>query len=156
MIPTRRAALGALFALTLPACTKKYAVGDEVLVEWEGADYPASIVAVEGSARYRVHFQGYDPMWDESVPLSRVRGRLREKVTNPPPPPAKVRARMAQGNKSQVSLFKLGDRVRVDWKGTVYPAVIVAVLGNERYRVHYEGYDANWDENVEVSRIQRR
>lgn len=151
----RRAALAAL-VLALPGCTKQYRVGDEVLVEWEGADYPASIVAVEGSARYRVHFQGYDPIWDESVPLSRIRGRLKEKVTTPPPPPAKVRARMSQGNKQQVSLFKAGDRVRVDWKGTVYPAVIVTVLGNERYRVHYEGYDQNWDENVELTRIQRR
>jgi hypothetical protein len=74
----------------------------------------------------------------------------------PPPPPPRVRARMTAGNKTTISTFRQGDRVKVDWKGSFYSATVVEVLGNERYRVHYDGYDANWDENVDIARIQRR
>jgi hypothetical protein len=142
-------------ALLLSACSKSYRVGDRVLVEWEGADYPAAIVAVESPGKYKIHFEGYDAIWDESVPATRIRGKVTGPVQLPPPPP-KVRARMAMLNKSSLSTYKVGDRVKVDWKGTFYPALVLAVLGNERYRVHYEGYDQNWDENVDISRIQRR
>jgi hypothetical protein len=145
-------------ALSVAACSKSYRVGDHVLVEWEGADYPAAVQAVEGPGKYRIHFEGYDPIWDESVPIARIKRKLPESGSVPsPPPPAKVRARMASGaGKTQLSTFKIGDRVKVDWKGTFYPATILVVLGGERYRVHYEGYDQNFDENVDISRIQRK
>lgn len=147
-----------LFLLLFPllaGCAKSYRVGDEVLVEWEGNDYPASILAIESPGRFRVHYVSYDSIWDESVPATRVKGKVKGHI-QPPPPPPKVRARMAMGNKLSNSTFRQGDRVKVDWKGSFYPATIVEVLGNERYRVHYDGYDANWDENVDISRIQRK
>jgi hypothetical protein len=147
----------ALLMLLLSACSKSYRVGEKVLVEWEekGPSYPAYVTVIEGPGRYRVHFDGYETIWDESVPATRIKGRVSGPVTAPPPP-AKVKARMGNGNKAQLSTFKVGDRVKVDWKNTVYPATILAVHGNERYRVHYDGYDTNWDENVEISRIQRK
>jgi len=141
--------------LLLAACSKSYRVGDRVLVDWEGADYPASVVVVEGPGRYKVHYEGYEAIWDESVPATRIKGKVHGAV-QVPPPPAKVRARMAAGNKASLSTFKVGDRVKVDWKGSFYPATVLLVLGNERYRVHYDGYDQNWDENVDISRIQRK
>ncbi len=150
-------ALALVAALALAACSKSYRVGDRVLVDWDGADYPASVVAVEGPARYKVHYEGYEPIWDESVPLLRIRRKIHDTDRiQVPPPPAKVRARMTAGNKQSQSAFKVGDRVKVDWKGSYYPAVIMLVLGSERYRVHYEGYDANWEENVDGTRIQRK
>ena len=33
---------------------------------------------------------------------------------------------------------------------------INAIVGQERYRVHYDGYGPEWDETVELSRIQPR
>lgn len=142
-------------ALALAACSSPYRVGDRVLVEWEGNEYPASILVIESTARFRVHFEGYESIWDESVPATRIKGKVKGHVVAPPPPP-KVRARTSASNKTPLSTFRQGDRVKVDWKGALYPATILEVLGNERYRVHYDGYDANWDETIEVSRIQRR
>lgn len=142
-------------ALALAACSNPYRVGDRVLVEWEGNEYPASILMIESAARFRVHFEGYESIWDESVPSTRIKGKVKGHVVHPPPPP-KVRARMNSGDKMPMSTFRQGDRVKVEWKGAYYPAIVLEVLRNERYRIHYEGYDANWDETVEVSRIQRR
>jgi hypothetical protein len=149
--------LGAL-ALVATGCSTSYRVGDKVLAEWETNDYPASILAVEAPGRYKVHFINYDPIWDESVPATRIKGRIKEGThLQAPPPPPKVKARMlALGNKTSISTYRAGDRVKVDWKGTFYPALILDVLGGERYRVHYEGYDNNWDENVDISRMQRK
>lgn len=157
-----RSSLLSALALSLltfaPGCSKSYRVGDKVLVEWEekAPPYPASIIVVESPGRYRVHFEGYEAIWDESVAATRIKGRISGPV-QAPPPPAKVRARLGAANKAQLSTFKVGDHVKVDWKGTFYSATILAVHGGEKYRVHYEGYDANWDENnVDISRIQRK
>lgn len=151
----RRLLWSTSLALLLGACASNYRVGDRVLVEWEGNDYPASILVIESTARFRVHFEGYESIWDESVPATRIKGKVKGYVL-PPPPPPRVRARMTAGNKATISTFRQGDRVKVDWKGSFYSATVVEVLGNERYRVHYDGYDANWDENVDIARIQRR
>ena len=151
---SRRDLLGALCLLAL-SCARIYRVGDKVLVDWEGADYPASVIAVEAPGRYRVHYEGYDSIWDESVAATRIKSKITGPVQSPPPP-AKVRARMSLGSKASMSTFKMGDRVKVDWKSSYYPAVILMELGGEHYRVHYEGYDSNWDENVDISRIQRK
>jgi hypothetical protein len=144
--------------LTLSGCSKSYRVGDQVMVEWEGPlPYPAKILAVESPGKYRVHYEGYEPIWDESVPATRIKGKYQGTVKQKPPPPAKVRARMPQTPGAAVqSVYKVGDRVKVEWKGSFYPASIIGVLGNERYRVHYDGYDLNWDEDVDFARIQRK
>jgi hypothetical protein len=143
---------------TMSGCAKNYHVGDKVMVEWEGAvQYPANIIAVDSPGKYRVHYEGYENIWDESVPATRIKGRVHGTLKQKPPPPAKVRARMPQTPGAAVqSVYKLGDRVKVEWKGASYPATILAVLGNERYRVHYDGYDQNWDEDVDFVRIQRK
>lgn len=162
----RRALLVGVSLALLPlplftlSCKEHYVVGDHVLVEWEGNDYPAVIIEVEGPARYRVHFDGYDSIWDQSVNVTKIKGRVTGPVT-PPPPPAKVLRRMGApvGSASApdggtLSRYKQGQRVRVRWHGKVYPATIVEVLGDERYRVHYEGFGDEWDETIDVSRIK--
>jgi hypothetical protein len=53
-------------------------------------------------------------------------------------------------------VYKAGDRVRVEWHGSIYPATITVVLGGDRYRVHYDGYGDEWDENIGLNRLQRR
>ncbi|MCU0658398.1 MAG: hypothetical protein MUF64_25010 [Polyangiaceae bacterium] len=150
----RRGLILAALLLSL-ACSTPYRVGDRVLVEWDGNDYPASILVIESQARFRVHFEGYESIWDESVPATRIKGKVQGHIT-PPPPPPRVRARMSAGSKTPTSTFRQGDRVKVEWKGAFYTATILEVIGNERYRVHYDGYDANWDEVVDITRIQRK
>ena len=44
----------AVFALLgLVACRRPNQVGDHVLVDWRGGEYPAVIVGVEGVSRFR-------------------------------------------------------------------------------------------------------
>ena len=136
--------------LALAACQRTYRTGDEVMVEWEGKDYPATILSAD-PAKLKVHFDGYDDNWDEVVTKSRVKGfRKGDEVR--PEAPAKVRAKALEA--AQTNTYRVGDQVRVEWSGRFYPAQIVEVVGKERYRVHYEGYGAEWDESVGLSRIQ--
>jgi hypothetical protein len=90
-------------------------------------------------------------MWDEVIPRDRIKG-LVEGTLVQPEPPAKVRAKAIQA--AQTNVYKIGDRVRVEWHGQIYPAVVTGIVGQERYRIHYEGYGNEWDETVGLSRIQ--
>jgi hypothetical protein len=141
----------AFFLLALTGCKRSYGVGDHVLVEWEGNNYPAMILEAQGPAKFKVHYDGYDPMWDEVIPRDRIKGLVEATVVQPEPP-AKVRAKAIQA--AQTNVYKIGDRVRVEWHGQIYPAVITGIVGQERYRIHYEGYGNEWDETVGLSRIQ--
>lgn len=152
-----RLVLCLLFSLALVACKESYRVGDYVWVQWEGRDYPAYIVDKPGSARFRVHYDGYEARWDEDVTLDRIKGRVDGPVT-PPPPPEKVTKAAGvspkdSGPAARGTPYKAGDRVRVQWRGSTYAATIVAVVGSDSYLVHYDGYEAAWDETVKVERI---
>jgi hypothetical protein len=139
--------------LTLGGCKRAYDVGDHVMVEWEGKVYPAMIIEVPGPGKVKVHYDGYDEIWDEVVPRSRIRGSVEGPVTIPDPP-EKVRRTAVEAAKT--NQHKIGDRVMVDWHGHYYPALIVGVVGPERYRIHYEGYGNEWDQNVGAERIKAK
>lgn len=143
----------ALGAVALPGCKRQYSVGDHVYVEWEGKDYPAVIVAIQSPTKFKVHYDGYDESWDEVVPRDRVKG-LVEGTPRHPEPPAKVRTKALQA--AQTNTYKINDRVRVEWHGQLYMATVVGIVGHERYRVHYDGYGPEWDETVDLKRIQPR
>jgi hypothetical protein len=153
MSAARRFHLIALLVALLSAggCKRTYSVGDKVLVEWEGNVYPAVIIEATGPSRYKVHYDGYDTIWDETVTRDRIRGIAEGRVPAPEPP-AKVRAKAIQA--AQTNVHKIGDRVRVEWHGQIYPAVIIAIVGHEKYQIHYEGYGDEWNETVGLSRIQ--
>lgn len=50
-------------------------------------------------------------------------------------------------------VLAIGDKVRVAWSGGWYDATVLA-LGDGKYRIHYDGWDASWDEWVDASRIR--
>lgn len=161
-MPVARLLVSIALALTLlggPSCKERYVVGDHVMVEWEGADYPAVVLSVEGPARYRVHYDGYDSIWDENVNVSRIKGPIQGPVLAPPPPAKVVRrgggpvSSAASSGPVAVSRYKVGTRVRVEWHGKPYSATIVEVLPGERYRVHYDGFGPEWDETIDQPRI---
>ena len=144
-------------ALVATACRESYRVGEYVLVEWEGRDYPAFVVEQKSKAKLRVHFDGYDTRWDEDVTLDRVKGRVEGAVT-PPPPPERVARAMGlrpepSGSAGVPSVFNVGDRVRVRWRGSVYSGAIVSLSGAGKVLVHYDGYGSEWDEVVAEDRI---
>lgn len=144
---------GTLAVGLMAGCARNYQVGDEVMVEWEGKEYPAVILSQESAAKFKVHFEGYEDSWDEVVPKSRIKGH--KKGDEPRlEPPAKVRAKALEAAKTNT--YKVGDHVRVEWHGKYYPATIIEIVGKEQYRVHYEGYGPEWDENVGLPRVQAR
>jgi hypothetical protein len=146
-------ALALTLALAVAACEPTYRVGDEVMVEWDGKEYQAVILAVEGPAKLKIHYDGYDDAWDEVVPKARVKG-LKKGNEPRPEPPTKVRQKAVEA--AQSNTYRIGDVVRVEWNGRFYTAQIVDIVGKEKYRVHYEGYGPEWDENVGLGRIQAK
>jgi len=146
--------------LAVAGCKRPYRIGERVLVEWEeGKLYPAYVVDVRGTARYRVHFDGYDERWDEEVGVDRIRGRIEGSVAPPPAPAKVVRAAGAPTGSGAVGLgnpYRVGDRVRVTWRGSVYAATVLEVAGKGHLLVHYDGYESAWDEKVPLERVITR
>ncbi len=52
--------------------------------------------------------------------------------------------------------YRVGEHVWVEWEGRDYPAYLLEKRGRSRFRVHYDGYDARWDEDVTLDRIKGR
>ena len=55
--------------------TGGYKTGDGVMVLWGGKVWPARIIGTPGGDRYRVHYDGWSSSWDETVHVSRIKGR---------------------------------------------------------------------------------
>lgn len=151
-------------AFVLLACKTKYRVGEHVLVEWErgsGQLYPAYVLERTAESRFRVHFDGYDSRFDEEVSVDRIKGRVEGPVATPPPP-AKVARSVTSAPGPSASAaqvanpYKTGDRVRVRWRNSVYPAIVLEVTDRDHIRVHYEGLESAWDETVSVERLVGR
>lgn len=51
--------------------------------------------------------------------------------------------------------YSVGDKVMVKWKGNWWKARVIGV-GKKSYKIHYDGYGAEWDEWVGPGRIKRR
>ncbi|MEZ4375703.1 MAG: Tudor-knot domain-containing protein [Polyangiaceae bacterium] len=152
-----------VLSLWLTACQEPYRVGEFVWVEWEGKNYPAYIIDQKSKTRFRVHFDGYDERWDEDVTLDRIKGRIEDgKSVSAPPPPEKVarvlglKPRPSASSASVVSPYQKGDKIRVKWRESIYPATVVEVLGPDKCKVHYDGHEEAWDEVVDTTRIEGR
>ena len=52
--------------------------------------------------------------------------------------------------------FRPGEAVDVEWRGSWYPAEVLELVPPESYRIHYDGYDASWDEDVGTDRMRKR
>jgi hypothetical protein len=105
-----------------------------------------------------VHFDGYPDRCDEEVLVDEVIGLATPPVAapaNPPPGVSCVRPKpTAEEGVAQV--YKAGDRVKVTWRGSAYPAVILEVIARDRFRVSYEGHEEQWNETVTLDRIVGR
>lgn len=112
-------------------------VGDTLDVEWKGNWYPARVLKTdELGERCYIQYQGYGSEWNEWVDENR----------------AAILARVDGG---AVARYATGDAVMVHWKDKWYPASILEAR-HGRYRVHYDGYEASWDEWVGLRRIKPR
>jgi hypothetical protein len=138
-------------AVFLAACSREPSIGDRILVEWEGQIYPAFVLERVSGTTLRVHYEGMDLSWDETVHQDRLRGFAKPDSPKPEPP-AKVRARLRKG--APETQYKVGDTLSVQWQGNVYRAEVRDVFPNGRLRVHYIGYGSEWDETIEPSRVR--
>jgi hypothetical protein len=133
-------ALGSLFALVLVivfarAALADYAVGDKVEVKWKGKWWPAQVIEVKKD-QWKIHYDGYDKSWDEWVKTARIRA-------------------LKGGPLAPAGDFKAGDKVQVEWKGKWWPAAVLEVKDG-KFKIHYDGYDASWDEWVTSNRIKAK
>ena len=52
-----------------------FKAGDKVRVKWRGSVYSAVVVRVEAPDRFRIHYEGHETVWDETVAIDRIVGR---------------------------------------------------------------------------------
>lgn len=134
-----------------------YSAGDKVDVNWNGAWWKGEVLATDG-AKFKIHYVGWGSNWDESVPAERLRAQTADSkvgaeataaasVVPPTPVPAET-AKVAAAR-----VFKVGDKVDVNWKGAWYQGQVIGTPGGQ-FRVHYTGFAASWDENVPSSRLR--
>lgn len=134
----------------LPA-RPKYAVGQPVLIEFQGAWFPGRIRLVMPDGRYEISYDGYGPQWHQLV--SRERLRTPGSRTGAPTPPA-VGGNEPPG-RALASLSELdrGSLVWVEYQGTWYFGRVLRVAGRGA-RIHYSGYGHEWDEMVGTHRLR--
>lgn len=72
----------------------------------------------------------------------------------PPPPEAEVPTATAAASAAPVALTRQpGDLVDVQWNSSWWKGKILSAQDG-KYRVHYIGWGANWDENVAPERVR--
>jgi hypothetical protein len=148
------ALLGSL--LLLGACRESLRIGDHVLVEYDGLSCPGYVIDRKSETRLRIHFdfEGYD--WQDDVPADRVL----QIITGPVPQcplPDRVRTTLGLNGtpkaRARTSPYQVGDRVRVRWRQSIYPATVTEVRAADSVVVHYHGHEDVWDEVISTDRI---
>ena len=119
-------------ALLRPMRFEHYAVGSDVQVFWGGRIWPARITVVEGDF-HRITYPGWSAYWDEWILSNRI----------------------AAAPEKELPKVTTGEKVDVEWQGRWYPALVLKRSGS-RALIHYEGYDATWDEWVGPERMRSR
>lgn len=95
----------------------------------DGKWYVAQILAIE-EGKYRVHYVGWDPKWDECVGAEKLRPIARPKL-------------------------KVGERYEIEWrKGQWFLATVTKAEDDTFYYVHYEGEEGDDDEWVTADRAR--
>jgi hypothetical protein len=122
------------------------AVGDAVSVEYRGAWYAARVLEVHEDGRLRVTYDGWDASWDEDVVPARVK-----KPTSGAAGDSGLPGR-ALGAREVVE----GMSVFIAYDGAWYEGSVLEVNESGGYLIHYDGWDASWDEVVDASRLRLR
>jgi hypothetical protein len=105
--------------------------GDKVLVTYQGRTLLADVVSQTGPEAWRVHYDGWGPEAAETVGPDRIR-------------------RPFVG----ASGHAIGEAVIVDVNGQPLPAKVIAASAADRWVVRFDGYGAQYDQEVGVDRIR--
>ena len=152
----RTARAGLLVALAAGGCRENLRIGDHVVVDYDGRSCPGYVIERKSETRLRVHFdfEGYD--WQDDVSIDRVLGKV-EGQAQPCPLPERVRVTLGLAatptSVARTSPYRVGDRVRVRWRQSIYPATITEVRAADSVVVHYLGHEDVWDEAITIDRI---
>jgi hypothetical protein len=109
---------------------RHFPAGTDVRVFWGGKIWDAKIVAVDDDF-HKITYPGWPAYWDEWILSNRV----------------------AEAADPSAAPLAVGKHVQVEWQGDWYAAVILRHEGS-RYLIHYDGYDASWDEWVTRERMR--
>lgn len=146
----------AALALAASGCRENLRIGDHVLVDYDGSSCPGYVIDRKSETRLRVHFdfEGYD--WQDDISIDRVLGKV-QGAAQPCTLPDRVRAtlglRATPTSQARPSQYQVGDRVRVRWRQSIYPATITEVRAADTVVVHYHGHEDVWDEAINIERI---
>ena len=143
-------------AFTSLQCSKRNRIGEHIWVLHEGVPVRAFIVERSGEARIRVQFEGCDATWQREIAADRITGRVSDAEAARLPARPACAATSAARKGDPVGLaapVKVGDRIRVRWRGSTYNASVAGILASDRILVHYEGFENAWDEIVPMDRI---
>ena len=89
-------------------------VGNKADVLWKGTWYPAIVKKVKGNQCY-IHYTGYGNNWDEWVGPDRIKAK------------GEANTASAANPADSAPKYSVGDAVQVNWKGSWYPARVIAV-----------------------------
>lgn len=131
-----------------PDARTQLQIGMAVGVEWQGSWYAGHIVALRGE-RVRIHYDGYDPSTDETVP----RRRLRVGASFPTPPPTRTPIDPTGTPVSVYTALAIGLPVQVNYHGQWWAARVTAVLPDGQVAIRYDLYEASSDEIVSRDRL---
>lgn len=145
-------------AIALTAsCSRRLRIGEHVWVLNDGIPVRAFIVERTGEARVRVQFEGCDSTWQKEITTDRITGRVSDsEATRPPSRTACTPVNTSRKGDSAAGVsapVKIGDRVRVRWRGSTYNASVTGIMASDKVLVHYEGLETAWDEVVPIDRI---
>jgi hypothetical protein len=117
-----------------------------VQVRWGTSWYPGEVLRAWSGPYQLIRFTGYGAEWDTVVHERDLRepGVSVPAVVNEGPgsiPPAGYRTHR-------------GEHISVEWHGRWYPATVRRVLANDTQRIRYDGYGAEWDEDVSLARVR--
>jgi hypothetical protein len=141
-------------------------VGEKIQVEWNGSWYPAEVVSITSDNAIRIHYDGYDSSSDETVTMARIRRGAAAAaaaaagiVEHAPPPPGPICAGGIEGflqgeTVTDKTRLHPGDRLNIEWNGSWWAGEVVAANSDGTVRIHYAGWDSNYDETVGRSRLQ--
>lgn len=139
------------------SCSRRLRIGEHVWVLNDDVPVRAFIVERTGEARVRVQFEGCDSTWQKEITTDRITGRVSDAEANRPPArPACAPTSNARRGESTAGVsapVKVGDRVRVRWRGSIYNASVTGITAPDKVLVHYEGLENAWDEVVPIDRI---
>jgi len=139
------------------ACSRRVRIGEHVWVLQDESPVRAFVVERTGDARVRVQFEGCDSTWQKEITIDRITGRVSdsESARAPSHPACAPPSAASKGGPTAgpAAPVKVGDRVRVKWRGSTYNASVSGITAPDRVLVHYEGFESAWDEVVPIDRI---